>query len=74
MWFTAIINDIPYSREIKPPPLFDLQVLAQIFYEPPPLCCKNCIVSKNERVAIDKTAVIRSLSGLSSSLFAEYHG
>ena len=72
--------DIPYSAENEPPPLFDLQVLAQVFYlfyKLPLLRCKNCIVSKNERMAIDKTAVFRSLNGLLSSLvssFAEYHG
>ena len=60
---------IPYSSENKPHPLFDIQVLAHVFYpiyRPPPLHCKKCTVSKNERLAIDKNAVIRSLNGLTS--------
>ena len=52
--------------ENKPPPLFDLQFFAQVYYKSPPICCKNCTVSKNE-LMIDKSAVICSLNGLSSS-------
>ena len=35
-------------------------------YKPPSLRYKYCTISKNERVVIDKNAVIRSLNGLSS--------
>ena len=49
-------------------PLFDFQVLVQVQYtyiftsliSSPPLCYKNCIVSKNERVKVDKGAVFHS--------------
>ena len=43
-----------------------------LVYKTPSLRCKNCTVSKNGRVAIDNTTVIRSLNGLSSSFVSSF--
>ena len=70
-----------YSPENKPPskisllPSMTSKFLHRYFYlvyKPPPLCCKNCTVSKNECVSIDRNAVICSLDGLSSSLVSSF--
>ena len=66
---------VPYSPENKAPPLFDLKFLHRYFYfiyKPLPLCCKNCTVSKNECLVIDKNAVIRSLNDLFSPLVSSF--
>ena len=55
--------------KISPLPSLTSKFLHRYFYliyKPPPPHCKKCTVSKNERLAIDKNAVIRSLNGLTS--------
>ena len=61
-----------YSPENEPPPLFDLKFLHRYFYlvyKPLPLAYKNCTVSKNECVVINKNT---SLNGLFSSLISSF--
>ena len=55
--------------KISPLPSLTSKFLHRYFYlvyKPPSLCYKKCTVSKNERVAIDKNAVICSLDCLTS--------